>query len=81
MSTTTFVCKHVLESLADGVPRGFIYSTLDPAEEPNAYCADCDVMLQQGGGDWNDQLEVKAEIKIVCYGCFLKVAKLNGAQL
>jgi len=78
-STTTFVCKHVFASLSDGVPRGFVYSSLEAADEPNAYCADCDEMLQAGGGEWNDELEAKAGIKLVCYGCFLKAAKLNGA--
>jgi hypothetical protein len=81
LSTTSFVCKHVFASLSDSVPRGFIYSSLEPADEPNAYCADCDTMLQAGGGEWNDELEARAEIKLVCYGCFLKAARLNGAQV
>ncbi len=77
-SSETFVCSHVLDSLHDGIPRGFIYSSLDAADEPSAYCSECDEMLNANGGEWTEELEKSADIKLLCYQCFLQAARLNG---
>ena len=78
LSTETFVCGHILTSLKTGVPCGFVYTSLEASDEPNAYCDACDEMLQKGGGEWNDALEARAGFKLLCYECFVKAARLNG---
>jgi len=78
VSTEAFVCGHVLASLKDGQPRGFVYSSLDAVDEPSAYCSACDTMLQANGGEWTEALEERADIKLLCYGCFMKAARMNG---
>ncbi|MBL6852857.1 MAG: hypothetical protein ISS15_03705 [Alphaproteobacteria bacterium] len=78
MSNETFVCVHVANSIRDGVACGFVYTSLNPDEEPCAYCKDCDAMLSANGGEWTEALEAKADIKLLCFGCFLKGAQLNG---
>lgn len=80
LSTATFVCRHLLDSLGDGVSRGFFYTSLHAEEEPCAWCSACDSMLEQGGGSWTAELEKKAEINVICYGCFLSLAKLDGVE-
>ena len=77
-SNASFVCTHVRQSLIDNVARGFCYSSLDPDVEPCAWCDHCDQMLTNGGGDWNEELEAVAKIKLLCSSCFMKAARLNG---
>jgi len=77
-SAQTFVCSHIIASLKDGQPRGFVYTTLDPNDEPNAYCSACEEMLNASGGEWTEELEKKAGVKLLCYECFLRAARLNG---
>ena len=77
-ASIAFVCAHVAQSLRDDNPRGFFYTSLEPENEPCAWCSQCDEMREAGGGEWNDELEVKSEIKLLCYECFLRAARLNG---
>jgi hypothetical protein len=72
-----FVCQHTLQSLQDAKARGFI-SVRDPNGCINAYCHECDAVLQSHGGNWNDESEAFASITLVCEGCATKVATLNG---
>ena len=74
----SFVCGHILESLWDGQARGFYYSSLNAEDEPCAWCADCERMLHAEGDVWTEELEERAGIKLLCYECFLRAARLNG---
>lgn len=72
-----FVCRHLSDQLLKGqfTPIGF-FEPDTQAEEPNAWCEQCDeVMAAQGG--WNDASEVFAGVKLVCSGCF---ARARAAQ-
>ena len=71
----TAVCCHVVESLADGERRGFWWS-LDEENEYSAVCSDCDSMPADQWEREQDDLG-----RVLCFGCFQRVARLNGVAL
>lgn len=77
-SRAAYVCTHLLLTLRDGVPRGVIWLR-DEDECVNAYCGDCDVMLEAGGGAWTSEVEARADIKVICEGCFERVLSIDEA--
>lgn len=70
----TFVCKHIIESLASGEARGFFYSYSDGAFE--AVCASCNDLGPEEAMAREPDL-----IQTLCYGCFRDVAALNGVDI
>ena len=74
-----YVCSHVLASLQDDQARGFFWSRDDDGCI-NAWCQNCDDVLERVGGSWNDEAEAHAQIKLVCEACALRVAELNGVE-
>lgn len=60
----TFVCQH----LARGSDAGFFYGGDDL--RPDAWCAECDRVLMEHGGEWNDASEVFAGITLLCSHCY-----------
>ena len=73
----SYVCAHTRASLHDGKKRGFFWSR-DDEGSVNAWCTECDNVLESVGGCWNDEAEAFAQIVLVCEGCALRVASLNG---
>ncbi len=74
-SRPAFICKHLLS--ADKL--GFFESDepFDP-EWPfkNAWCAECDKVLEQEG-EWNDKSESFAGVIAICEGCYEEIKKRN----
>jgi hypothetical protein len=69
------ICVHLLESLADETPRGFVWNT-DEDGEYSALCSDCDTMSDER---WEAE---RADLwVVVCFKCFLRAARLNGVSL
>jgi hypothetical protein len=67
----TFVCQH----LARGSGLGFYYGGDDL--RPDAWCAACDQMLIEHGGEWNDESEALAHITLLCSHCYDVVRRCN----
>jgi len=63
-----------------GEQQGFFWGT-DPENPrnpcPDAWCAACDKALQAGGGDWNEESEAFAQIKLVCDACYDRIRLRN----
>ncbi|MBK8457046.1 MAG: hypothetical protein IPL47_08040 [Phyllobacteriaceae bacterium] len=72
-----FVCTHVVQSIEDGVARGLVYS-IDDEGCVNAYCTACEAMLNDNGGEWTEELEEKADIKMVCQACTRRAFEINN---
>jgi hypothetical protein len=65
-----------METLRDQIPRGVIWLR-DDEGCVNAYCDACDVRLERAGGEWNDEVEAEAGIRLICEGCFRRVLFIN----
>ncbi len=71
-SEATYVCQHLVK----GSGLGF-YFVDDPGNaRPDAWCRDCDAMLAKVG-EWNDESEVFADIKLLCSGCYDEAKRRN----
>ena len=69
----TFVCKHIVETVKDGEPRGFYWNYADGAFE--AVCAKCnELTLEEAAAEPN-------LIQSLCYGCFRDAAAINGVEI
>jgi hypothetical protein len=75
-SRRAVVCKHLVQTLSDQIPRGVIWLRDDDGCV-NGYCDDCTMMLEDAGGEWNDELEAKAGLMLICEGCFRRVLSIN----
>ena len=77
MQPATFVCQHILETLKDGVPRGFWWSTENPDNpRPDAWCNECEIMVNTAG-EWNDETEAFAGVKLICGVCYDEARTMN----
>jgi hypothetical protein len=75
-SRRAYVCKHLVQTLSDQIPRGVIWLR-DDDECVNGYCDDCNMMLEHAGGEWIDDLEAKTGLTLICEGCFRRVLSIN----
>src|SRR4051794_35996430 len=78
-TTACFVCQHLSRSLhsrAGGL--GFVLS--ETAGAPQAWCFECDSLLQSRGGDWDTIGESFAGVTLACAGCFERMRVLNTRQ-
>jgi hypothetical protein len=74
----TFVCQHIVHTLADGQPRGFFWSTAARDNpRPNAWCTECNRTLELAG-DWTAEAEQKAGVTLLCGACYDEAKQLNG---
>ena len=62
----TFLCHHLLE----GAAKGWVELDTGDKNRPDAWCADCDAAWFAGGGEWSDEFEEVARIRVVCSGCY-----------
>ena len=70
----TFVCKHIIDTLKDGEPRGFFWSAEEGGFE--AICASCNALSPEA-------FEAAAPdlIRPLCFGCFADAAAINGVDI
>ena len=79
-SAEAFVCQHVLGTLKDYKPRGFIYSR-DETGAVNAWCQECEDYVVMNGDEWNSQTQDFANISLVCVNCASVAATINGVEI
>ena len=77
---STYVCQHIVQSLENGEPRGFCCSTESPNNpRPDAWCNECEVRVNEAG-EWNDETEAFAGVKLLCGACYDKAKKFNPGK-
>lgn len=75
----TSVCQHIVKTVKDRKPRGFFWSDPNPgATRGDAWCIECDKMLEAAGGTWTDELGKKAKVSGLCGACYDEAKQLNG---
>jgi len=75
---TTFVCKHLAGSLNDKKVVGYFCSTESPENpRPDAWCIDCEEILQKNNGNWSKEIEDTAGITLLCGKCYDEAKKIN----
>lgn len=77
-----YVCQHLNLHTPVGFYEPF---ASDPTvtyanDELSAWCEACDEVLTEVG-EWNDESEAFAKIKLVCDVCFFEMKKLNQGYL
>lgn len=77
MSKQTLVCQHLIESLADGKPRGFFF-TDEEEDEPQAWCEACEARYVAAGECWTDEVLAYLSPQTLCLHCFRQLRELNG---
>ena len=71
----TFVCQHIVETLKDRTPRGFVWNVVDGNFE--AICEACnDLSAEEFAAAAQD-----GNINSLCFGCFRDAAALNGIDI
>jgi hypothetical protein len=73
-----FACCHL--SLKSERPLGFIEPEVEPDDEPQAWCAACDAMLEREG-DWNEISLAYADVRLVCEFCFAKLRDIHDRPI
>ncbi len=68
----TYVCQHLVR----GSGLGFFYGDSKDLR-PDAWCGDCDRILIENGGEWNDESEAFAKVTILCANCYDIVRQRN----
>ena len=69
------VCRHVADTIGDGVPRGFTY-VIDDEGAYQAFCDDCEAL---SAAEWE---RVRSAVHtIICVECFRRAAVLNQVEL
>ena len=71
----TIVCVHIIDTLRDRKPRGFLWSV----EDEDDYSAVCQACRNMPDDEWS-RLAVELG-RVVCFGCFKKAAILNGVKV
>lgn len=75
----TYVCQHIVQSLQDQQPRGFWSSEESPENpRPDSWCSDCEDMVNKIG-EWNDESEAFAGVKLICGACYDRARLMNMA--
>jgi hypothetical protein len=72
-----YVCCHLVP--CGPAPLGFHEPDPDPDEPDDlqAWCDACDEVLEQHG-EWNDESEAFAKIRLVCEFCFAALRERHG---
>jgi hypothetical protein len=77
---TTYVCQHVVQSIRDGIPRGFWCSAESPDNpRPDAWCSECEVRVSEAG-EWNEETEAFAGVNLLCGACYDKAKELKHGK-
>jgi hypothetical protein len=72
-----YICQHLLATLEDGISRGAFWCR-DDDRCINGYCAECAARLEAAGEEWTEEVTAQLGVKIICEGCFQRIADLNG---
>jgi hypothetical protein len=75
-----FICKHINKTTKTGFiePRNFMpWDELEEDEDLQAYCFECEKVLEQEGGEWNEKAEAFADVRIVCESCYFEMKEIN----
>jgi hypothetical protein len=72
-AVATFVCRH----LACGSGLRYYAATDTDGPYPHMWCAECEQVRIQEGGDWNDASEAFAGITLICNRCYEAVRQRN----
>lgn len=73
-----YVCRHIVQSLGDGKPRGFWSSEASPDNpRPDSWCSECEEMVNRVG-EWNDESEAFAGVKLLCGACYDRAKLMNS---
>jgi hypothetical protein len=74
----TFVCCHIVQTLQDGMPRGF-HPGDDPGNpRPDAWCTACEEKVAATGGEWTDESETFAQVTLLCGACYDRARAMNA---
>lgn len=73
----TFVCQHIIETLEDGKARGFWWANDPENPRPDAWCSECEKKVQASNGEWNDENEAFAGVKLLCGACYDRAKEIN----
>ena len=68
----SFVCTHIAHGLLDGTTPGFVIAPEDDHLLPLGWCDRCEAMVQELGGDWNDEATSRAGFKLLCALCYVE---------
>lgn len=74
----TFVCQHLLQGFGKGFYAGFDDEYPDDPF-PDAWCEACDKKLSEVG-EWNDESEEFADIRVICAHCYANVRLRNQPE-
>ncbi|MBN1904118.1 MAG: hypothetical protein JW927_03385 [Deltaproteobacteria bacterium] len=74
----TYVCQHIIQSLRDGIPRGFWSAEPEPGDlRPDSWCSACEEMVNKTCGEWNDESEEFAGVTLLCGECYDRAKAMN----
>ena len=73
----TYICQHLANSLRSGQRVGFNLAHDPGNSSPDAWCDECEKVVMQSGGEWDDESEEFAGITIVCADCYDKAKFIN----
>ena len=76
----TFVCRHIVETLRTGQPRGFFQAEAAGNPRPDAWCRDCEARVQATEGEWTDDSEAFAGVTMICGACYDRARQINAAR-
>ena len=78
-TTACFMCQHLSRSLHSRTGGlGFVVS--ETAGAPQAWCFECDSLLESRGGEWDTTGASFAGVTLACAGCFERMRVLNTRQ-
>ena len=72
----TFVCQHIVETLATGVAVGFHWPDSSPDTYPDAWCSDCHRRHEEAGWEWEGDAAAELGISVLCASCYLSCRAL-----
>jgi hypothetical protein len=66
----TFVCQHIVQGLRERVPNGFWWAKDSSNPRPDAWCTACNEVVAATGGEWTQDAETFAGVKLLCGLCY-----------
>jgi len=76
-----FVCQHLATARGTQKRLGFFQPTQIDVAQWDAYtgwCAECDRVLHEHSGEWNERSEAFSRPQIICLGCFRQLYQRNA---
>ena len=73
----TFVCQHIAQTIIDKKPRGFWSAENPENPRPDSWCSECEAKVQESNGEWNDESEAFASVKLMCGSCYDRAKEIN----